>query len=127
MVCFAAAVNSTPLDVGCAKSKVFGFECVGLTLRRIPIGPNFIASVDARFILCELSQGFRRGSACMKRIAGLVALVVVMFCGPEIHAQSLQTAQASFAWVNCLSGAVGNMPNFGFDTNGNCYAVCHFH
>lgn len=26
-----------------------------------------------------------------------------------------------------MQAADGNMPDFGFDTNGNCYAVCHFH
>src|SRR3569623_1856945 len=26
-----------------------------------------------------------------------------------------------------MQSADGNMPNFDFDANGNCYAVCHFH
>ncbi|MGZ4971832.1 MAG: hypothetical protein ACXWDN_03660 [Limisphaerales bacterium] len=65
----------------------------------------------------------------MKKFSGwkIIAALGLIFSTLGLKAQSLQTANASFAWVNCLSGAVGNMPNFGFDTNGNCYAVCHFH
>ncbi len=65
----------------------------------------------------------------MKQLTGwkIVAALALIFSMPEINAQSLQAADASFAWVNSLTGADGNMPNFDFDTNGNCYAVCHFH
>jgi hypothetical protein len=57
----------------------------------------------------------------------IIAALALIFGALGINAQSLQTADASFAWVNALNGADGNMPDFGFDTNGNCYAVCHFH
>ena len=40
--------------------------------------------------------------------------------------QSLPTANATFAWVSTAAGASGNIPDFSFDTNGNCYVVGHF-
>jgi hypothetical protein len=91
-----------------------------------------IASNGPTCILGPNSLGTEREKRVTWRMKNLAiwkifAALALIFSTPVIHAQSLQAADASFAWVNAMSGAAGNMPNFDFDTNGNCYAVCHFH
>src|ERR1051325_7787134 len=44
----------------------------------------------------------------------------------EASGQSVQAANAQFSWVNAMGGASGNVPDFSFDADGSCYAICHF-
>ncbi len=56
-----------------------------------------------------------------------VSFALLLFVsGWSAFAQSFSSAQAQFSWINTVGGASGNIPDFGFDTNGNCYVAGHF-
>ena len=55
-----------------------------------------------------------------------LAVLAAVLSGSDARGQSLQAANASFAWVASMGGASGNVPDLSVDTNGNCYAICHF-